>query len=255
MKYCRFLHEGQIKYGMIDVDRVIELKGSYLKKTSAPTDRVHYIDDVTLLCPVEPYQMVAIGLNYVDHAKELSLPLPEEPMMFMVSPTALTGPDETILLAKPDHRIDFEAELVIVIGKKAHKVSKEKALDSIFGYTIGLDISDRDLQMKDGQFTRSKSYPTYKPMGPVVETDLQANKVPVQLRQNGEIKQDGNTNNFVHSIEKIIETVTDVMTLYPGDIILTGSPAGVGPLQEGDKLEATIPGIGILKNTVALANR
>ena len=250
MKYCRFLHGGLIKYGMIDVDRVIELQGSYIRKSSAPTDRMHYLNEVTLLSPVEPAQVVAIGLNYVDHAKELSLPLPKEPMMFMVSPTAVTGPDEAILLAHPEHRIDFEAELAIVIGKKAHKVPAEHALRYVFGYTIALDISDRDLQERDGQYTRAKSYPTYKPMGPVVETDLQPNRVGIQLKQNGLLKQDGTTRQFVHPIEKIVEAVTEVMTLYPGDVILTGTPAGVDRLQDGDVLETTIDGIGTLKNSV-----
>ncbi|GGE48870.1 hypothetical protein GCM10011391_29630 [Pullulanibacillus camelliae] len=250
MKYCRFLHDGQIKYGMIDVDHVVELTESYIKKTAAPTHRMHLLEEVTLLAPVEPLQIVEIGLNYVDHAKELDLPLPKEPMMFMVSPSAVTGPHEAIVLAHPEHRIDFEAELVIVIGKKAHRVSKANALDYVFGYTVGLDISDRVLQNGDRQYTRAKSYSTYKPLGPVVETNINPNKVSIQLRVNGELKQDGTTRNLVHPIEKIIETVTEVMTLYPGDIIFTGSPAGVGPIQKGDKLETTIEGIGTLHNFV-----
>ena len=250
MKYCRFLQNGQIKYGMIDVNYVVELTESYIKKTMAPTNRLHRLEDVTLLSPVEPLQIVEIGLNYVDHARELDLPLPKELMMFMVSPSAVTGPNEAIVLAHPEHRIDFEAELVIVIGKKAHRVSEEAALDYVFGYTIGLDISDRDFQNGDGQYTRAKSYSTYKPLGPVVETSINPNKVSIQLQVNGELKQDGTTRNFVYSIEKIIETVTEVMTLYPGDIIFTGSPAGVGPIRKGDELETTIEGIGTLHNFV-----
>lgn len=250
MKYCRFLYEGRIKYGMIDVDRVVELSGSYLSKKTAPLEQVYSLEDVTLLSPVEPTQVIAIGLNYVDHAKEQNKPLPEEPMMFMVSPTAVIGPDEAIQLARPDHRIDYEAELAIVIGKKAHRVKSNDALDYVFGYTIGIDVSDRDLQNKDKQYTRAKSFSTYKPMGPVVSTGLKPNKLSVQLRQNDTLKQDGNTRDLVHSIEQIIETVSEVMTLYPGDVILTGTPAGVGPLQSGDRISATIEGIGTLNNYV-----
>lgn len=250
MKYGRFLINGEIKYGMVDVDRVIELTGAYVQKYTAPTDRIHYLKDVQLLAPVEPRQIVAIGLNYTDHAKELNIPLPEDPLMFMVSPSAIIGPNETIKLAKPMHQIDYEAELAIVIGKRAYKVKEKDALDVVFGYTVGLDISDRNLQSQDGQYTRAKSFLTYKPVGPLVETDINPHKLSIQLKQNGTLKQDGNTKDMIHSVEKIIEAITDVMILEPGDVILTGSPKGVGPLSTGDMIETTINGIGTLKNDV-----
>lgn len=250
LKYCRFLHDGQVKYGMIDVDRVVEFMGSFLDDPAVPTDRLYHLNEVKLLAPLEPKQLIAIGLNYKDHAIEQSKPLPEEPMMFMVSPSAVIGPDETIQLAKPDHRIDYEAELAIVIGKTAYQVSEADALDYVFGYTIAVDVSDRDLQNRDRQYTRAKSYATYKPLGPVVETDLRPNKVKIQLKQNGDLKQDGHTSDMVHSVEKMIAHVTEVITLEPGDVILTGTPAGVGPLHKGDKIETTIEGIGTLVNNI-----
>lgn len=250
MKYGRFLINGEVKYGMVDVDRVIELTGPYLNEFTAPTDRIHYLHEVKPLLPVEPRQIIAIGLNYKEHAKEMNLPISEDPLMFMVSPSALIGPDDMIKLAKPGHSIEYEAELAVVIGKEAYKVKEEDALGVVFGYTIGLDISDRDLQNLDGQYTRAKSFVTYKPVGPFVETDVLPHKLSVQLKQNGVLKQNGNTKDMIHSVEKIIAAVTDVMILSPGDIILTGTPKGVGPLSAGDVIETTISDIGKLTNRV-----
>lgn len=250
MKYGRFLYNGEIKHGMVDGDRVIELLGTYLDEPAVPTDRVYRLEDVKWLAPVEPKQVIAIGLNYVDHAKEQNKPLPKEPMMFMVSPSAIIGPGESIRLAKPTHRIDYEAELAVVIGKKAHRVTEAEALDVVFGYTVAIDVSDRDLQARDGQYTRAKSYPTYKPIGPFVATDVNPSNLSIKLTQNGVTKQDGHTSDMVHSVEKIIAAVTEVMTLEPGDVILTGTPAGVGPLHPGDDVAATIEGIGTLQVTV-----
>ncbi len=250
MRYCRFRQKNEVKFGMVDADKVVELTGDFLAPSSAPTDKIHKLDEVDLLAPVEPRQLVAIGLNYVDHAKEQNKDLPKEPMMFMLSPTAIIGPNETIELARAEHRIDYEAELAIIIGKEAYQVSEADALNVVFGYTIANDISDRDLQDFDGQFTRAKSFATYKPMGPVVETDLNPGKLSIRLTQNGDVKQDGHTQDMIHSIPQIIKTVTEVMTLHPGDVVLTGTPAGVSPLSSGDDLEITIEGIGTLKNSV-----
>ncbi|WEG13837.1 fumarylacetoacetate hydrolase family protein [Pullulanibacillus sp. KACC 23026] len=250
MKYCRFRIQGDIKYGMIDADKVVEMTGHYLEQTSTPTDQVYPLNDVELLAPVEPKQLVAIGLNYVDHAKEQNMDLPKEPMMFMLSPSAIIGPNEPIKLAREKHRIDYEAELAIIIGRQAYQVSEENANDVIFGFTISNDVSDRDLQDLDKQFTRAKSFATYKPLGPVVETQLHPESVRIQLTQNGELKQNGSTQDLIHSIPKVIAAITEVMTLYPGDVVLTGTPAGVGPLSSGDEIEITIEGIGTLTNPV-----
>jgi 2-keto-4-pentenoate hydratase/2-oxohepta-3-ene-1,7-dioic acid hydratase in catechol pathway len=250
LKYGRFLINGDVKYGMVDVDRVIELTGPFLDPHSAPTDRIHDLNAVKVLAPVLPKQIIAIGLNYKEHAKELGYALPEDPLMFMVSPSSIIGPEEAIQLAKPDHQIEFEAELVIVIGKEAYRVKEEEALSVVFGYTIGVDVSDRNIQKQDGQFMRAKSFLTYKPIGPFIETAVKPQKLSIQLKQNGVLKQDGHTSDMIHTVEKIIAAVTDVMVLEPGDIIFTGTPKGVGPLSPGDILETTIDGIGTLKNRV-----
>lgn len=251
MKYCRFLVNDEIKYGMVDVNRIIELVGPFIGNVVVPTDSVYKLEEVTLLSPVEPKQMVAIGLNYFDHAKEQKKMLPQEPMMFMVSPSAVIGPNDTIELNNDSHRIEHEVELVIVMGKEAKHVPKDEALNYVFGYTIANDVSDRDFQKLDGQNTRAKSFHTYKPIGPVIETRLNPNKLDISLKVNGEIRQNGKTSDMIHSVEKIIETVTGVMTLYPGDVILTGTPSGVGKLASGDKLELSIEGIGTLVNHVS----
>ncbi|MGV3489470.1 MAG: fumarylacetoacetate hydrolase family protein [Tuberibacillus sp.] len=250
MKYGRFLINGELKYGMVDVDRVIEMTGSFLQAISAPTDRIHRLEDVQVLTPVEPKQIVAIGFNYREHTVELNHEQPEDPMLFMVSPSSVIGPNDAIKLAKPEHKIDFEAELVAVIGKKAYRVKEEEALNFVFGYTIGVDVSDRDLQKRDGQYTRAKSYLTYKPIGPFIETDLRPQRLSIELKQNGVIRQSGNTENMIQSVAKMIAAVTDVMVLEPGDVIFTGTPSGVGSLTSGDLIETTISGIGTLVNTV-----
>ncbi len=249
MRLVRFNYEGQTRYGCLEGEQIIEVTDFYtMEKTEGVSS--YQLKDVKLLSPVEPFQTVAIGLNYLDHAKEQNKALPEEPMMFMVSPSAITGPDEVIRLQNSVHRIDFEAELVIVIGKRAHQVKEAEAHDYILGYTCGNDVSDRDYQKKDGQFTRAKSFPGYKPIGPWIETELSPQDLSVQLKVNGELKQDGNTGEMIHSVEKVIEKVTEVMTLMPGDVIFTGTPAGVGPLKSNDQVEVMIEGIGTLRNRI-----
>lgn len=253
MHYCRFLYNGTLRYGMVDVDRVIELTGSFLDSSHAPTDNVFYLSEVQLLSPVEPKQIVAIGLNYRAHAKELKYDLPPDPMMFMVSPSAIIAPGEPIRLAYKQHRIDYEAELAVVIGKEAYQVKAENAFDYIFGYTCGIDVSDRDFQNRDGQFTRAKSFHTYKPFGPWIATNLDPNHLSIQLKQNQVLRQNASTENMIHPVDKIIETITDAMTLYPGDVVLTGTPSGAGPLSAGDSLELFIEGIGSLRQPVEQA--
>lgn len=251
MKYIRFVIENEVLYGMVDGENITKLNGNFITEKIEELDETYKISEVKVLPPVDPKQVVVIGLNYEKHALEQSKAIPEEPMMFMVSPSALIGQNETIKLPTLDHRIDYEAELAIVIGKEASQVSEENALDYVFGYTCCNDVSDRDLQKKDGQFTRAKSFKTFKPLGPCIETDLDPNNVNIKLTLNGEVRQDSNTNDLIHSIEKVISTITEVMTLNPGDVILTGTPSGVGPLKPGDKMEMEIEGIGKLTNDVA----
>ncbi|NHM32891.1 fumarylacetoacetate hydrolase family protein [Neobacillus terrae] len=250
MKYVRFSTNDEVKYGVLDGDQVHQLDGDFLNGEAKKTDTVFPLCEVKLLPPVKPGKIIAIGLNYALHAEESGKPLPEEPMIFMVSPSAVVGEGEEVFLPYLDHRIDYEAELAVVIGKTANKVSKEDALSYVIGYTCCNDVSDRDLQKKDGQFTRAKSFSTYKPLGPVIETDLNPNNLEIKLSINGEVRQHSNTNDLIHDVESLIETVTEVMTLEPGDIIITGTPSGVGPLKSGDEIKLEIEGIGTLTNYV-----
>lgn len=251
MKFVRFKNNNEVSYGYLEGDKIIQLESDFIiDNRFIKTGKEFERSEVTLLSPVQPGQVIAIGLNYVKHAEESGKEVPEEPMMFMVSPTAVIGDGETIQLPTEKHRIDFEAELAIVIGKEAYKLSEKEALDYVFGYTINNDVSDRDLQKKDGQFTRAKSFKTFKPLGPSIETNIDPNNVAIKLSVNGEMKQDSNTNDLIHNIEKVLAHVTDVISLQPGDVILTGTPSGVGPLQDGDLVEIEIEGIGKLSNKV-----
>jgi 2-keto-4-pentenoate hydratase/2-oxohepta-3-ene-1,7-dioic acid hydratase in catechol pathway len=249
MKFVRFLKDNQEFYGVLEGGTVKALKDNFLVEQTY-SGEVFDISDLKLLPPVKPRKIIAIGLNYALHAKESGKPVPDEPMIFMVSPSAVIGNEDEVHLQHLEHRTDFEAELAVVIGKQVQNAPKENALSYVFGYTCCNDVSDRTLQKKDGQFTRAKSYPTYKPLGPVIETDLNPNNVEIKLTVNEEVKQHSNTNDLIHDIETLIVKVTEVMTLEPGDIIITGTPSGVGPLKPGDEINLEIEGIGVLKNTV-----
>ncbi|MFC0273296.1 fumarylacetoacetate hydrolase family protein [Metabacillus herbersteinensis] len=253
MKFVRFLESGYISYGVLDGNDIIKVEGSIFD-TYQLTDQRVALANVELLAPVEPGKTIAIGLNYKKHAEEVNKPLPEEPMMFLVSSTAVIGPNEAIKLVNPEHKTDHEGELAIVIGKQATEVSVNDALDYVFGYTCCNDVSDRHLQKKDGQFTRAKSFATYKPLGPVIATDINPDDAPIKVRVNGEIRQDSSTNDMIFSTAEVISFVSKVMTLEPGDVIITGTPSGVSPLKDGDIVEVEIEGIGSLKNSVLNKN-
>lgn len=250
MKFIRFQSEEGPRYGVVENNEVREIQGEIFKDWSF-TQKTVALENLTVLPPVEPQKVIAIGLNYVSHAKEKDRDIPEDPMMFMVSPTAIIGDQEEVSIPFPEHLTEHEGELVVVIGKTGRNISEETALDYVFGYTIGNDISDRDLQRKDKQFTRGKSFHTFKPLGPVIETQLDPGNVDIKLSVNGELKQNSNTKYLIHSIPKLIRVISEVMTLYPGDLIFTGTPEGVGPLKSGDKIETSIQGIGTLINKVS----
>lgn len=252
MKFVRFSENDCISYGILEGEEIITIRGSIFDNYQVTDKRVP-LSAVKLLAPVVPGKLVAVGLNYKKHAEEVNKPLPEEPMIFMVSPTAVIGPDEPIRLVNPEHKNEHEGELAIVIGKRASKVSAAEALDYIFGYTCANDISDRNLQRKDVQYTRAKSFDTYKPLGPVIATDIDPDHAPIRVRVNGEIRQDSNTNDMIFSTTDIISFVSQVMTLEPGDVIITGTPSGVSPLKDGDVVEVEIEGIGSLRNPVTVA--
>ncbi|MEO6572765.1 MAG: fumarylacetoacetate hydrolase family protein [Polyangiaceae bacterium] len=203
-----------------------------------------------LVCPVLPSKILCIGRNYAAHAKELGHEVPSEPLLFLKPPSALIGPGDTIVLPKESARVEHEAELGVIIGRKCRNVSREEALSYVFGYTCVGDITARDLQKKDGQWSRAKGFDTFCPVGPWIETTLDPASVRVTARVNGTTKQDGSTTQMMFPVAELIAYVSRMMTLEPGDLLVTGTPEGVGPLVSGDLLEIEIEGIGTLRSPV-----
>lgn len=198
----------------------------------------------------KPTKIVCVGLNYHCHAQELGMNTPRHPILFMKPLTTLIGPNDNIIYPKMSKRVDYEGELGIIIKNKCKDISKKEALSHVEGYTCVNDITARDLQKKDGQWTRAKSFDTFCSVGPKIVKDLNPNNLKIQTFLNGEIKQDSSTKNFIFKVEEIIEFISQVMTLNPGDIIATGTPIGIGPMKKGDKVEIKIENIGTLVNYV-----
>lgn len=208
------------------------------------------LSDLELLAPVSPGKIVAVGRNYAEHAKELGNEAPAEPVIFLKPPSALLAPGRPIEMPPVSERVDFEGELAIVIGRKARRVHERDWRQHVLGFTCANDVTARDIQKRDVQFTRGKSFDTFLPLGPCIETDLDVSDLSLRTRVNGELRQDGRTSHMIFPPSFIVAFITSVMTLDPGDVILTGTPAGVGPLAAGDVVEVEIEGIGILRNPV-----
>jgi len=251
MKYMRFLDkDNNAKYGVIEDETVREITGDLFGEPNA-SDITYKLDGIKILPPCEPTKIVAVGLNYREHAEEMGRELPEEPRLFLKPNTSVIGNGDKIKY--PDHmseRVDYEGELAVVIGKKASHVSEDEALGYVFGYTCMNDVTARDLQAKDIQFTRAKGFDTFAPMGPVIETELDPGGLEISTYLNGERKQHSNTSNLLFSVPELVSFVSKVMTLLPGDIISTGTPEGVSPMKTGDKVEVRVEGIGTLRNYV-----
>jgi 2-keto-4-pentenoate hydratase/2-oxohepta-3-ene-1,7-dioic acid hydratase in catechol pathway len=236
---------------------VVELSGDPLYAGIQPTQTEHRLADVRLLAPVIPRsKVVAVGRNYAAHAAELGNDVPEEPLIFLKPNTAVIGPGDQIFYPPQSERVDYEGELAVVIGRICRDVPVEQATDVIFGYTIANDVTARDLQKSDVQFTRAKGFDSFCPLGPWIETDLDpqdfADGRTLQTHLNGDVKQDGSTADMVFDVPALVAYVSSVMTLLPGDVILTGTPEGVGPMQVGDEVEISIAGIGALTNPIAV---
>jgi 2-keto-4-pentenoate hydratase/2-oxohepta-3-ene-1,7-dioic acid hydratase in catechol pathway len=199
---------------------------------------------------LKPSKILGVGTNYRAHAVEMGKPIPDEPVLFMKPPTSVIGPGDAIVRPRGWERVDFEGELGVVIGARARRVPEARALDVVAGYTIVNDVTVRDLQKKDGQFTRAKGFDTFCPVGPRVVAGLDPRALRITTRVNGVVKQDSSTADLIFSVARVIAVVTRVMTLEPGDLITTGTPPGVGPIRAGDEIEIEIEGIGVLKNPV-----
>lgn len=268
MRIARFTAGEDPTYGVVtgEVDEfgqpaedtvVVALAGDPLYVGVKLLEEEHKLEDVRLLAPVLPRsKVVAVGKNYRDHAAEMGGEVPEEPLLFLKPNTSVVGPGDPVFYPRQSEEVHYEGELAVVIGRICRDVPAAKATDVIHGYTVANDVTARDLQRKDVQFTRAKSFDSFCPLGPWIETDLDPDDFSrgrrIQTHLNGELKQDGSTSDLAFGIPELVEYVTSVMTLLPGDVILTGTPAGVGPMEPGDEVEVSIEGIGNLTNKVAM---
>lgn len=251
MRLVRFRFGDRIATGAVEPgsDAVRVLQGTFFEDP-IPTGEEVPLDDVRLLAPVLPSKVVCLAKNYAEHAAEFGGDVPEEPLTFLKPSTSVIGPGDPIPLLPISRRVDYEGELAVVIGRLARRVRTEDAFRYVLGYTCGNDVSLRDLQTKDGQWTRAKGFDGSCPLGPWIETVLDPGDVRIETRVNGETRQFASTAEMVFGVATLIEHVTSFMTLLPGDVLMTGTPEGVGPLGPGDRVEVEIEGLGVLSNTV-----
>lgn len=262
MKIARFEADGEISFGILDPAEdgngieIVELVGDPIVAGYDTTGKRFRFEDVRLLAPVIPRsKIVCVGKNYADHIEEMKGvtggDAPKEPLLFLKPNTSVIGPGGTIVRPAISDRVEHEGELAMVIGAIAKDVPEDRALEYVFGFTCANDVSARDIQIADGQWTRGKGFDTFCPLGPVIETDPDLSDARVTTRVNGETRQDGKTSQLIFSLARIVAHASQAFTLLPGDVILTGTPAGVGLLEAGDVVEVEVEGIGILRNTVA----
>ena len=249
MRLVRFRFGDRIATGVVEGDAVRALAGTFFENP-VPSGEEIPLDDVRLLAPVLPSKVVCLGKNYAAHAAEFGGEVPEEPLVFLKPSTSVSGPGDPIPLPPISNRVDYEGELAVVIGRIARNVRAEETFRYILGYTCGNDVTLRDLQKKDDQWARAKGFDGSCPLGPWVETELDPIDVHLQTRVNGEVRQSASTSDMVFGVATIIEFVTAFMTLLPGDVVMTGTPEGVGKLEPGDRVEVVIDGIGVLLNPV-----
>src|SRR3954447_20664733 len=249
-----FKRNNQIVYGEVRGDEVHLLAKPFWLGLDFTGEFVP-LGDLQIDVPVAPGKLTAVGLNYADHIAEMKRTPLGTPLIWFKAPSSLLPHEGTIEIAFPEHKTDFEVELAIVIGKRTKNVSQERALDHVFGYTIGEDISDRDLQSLEKQFARAKSFDTYSPVGPFVYTEVDVSDLAITLRQNGEVRQQARTSQMIYPVGEIVSSASQSLTLLPGDLIMTGTPSGVGPIKEGDELEARIGDWPPLRNRVNNAGR
>jgi 2-keto-4-pentenoate hydratase/2-oxohepta-3-ene-1,7-dioic acid hydratase in catechol pathway len=264
MKYCRFQQDGQAHYGLVEPvagqDTILRILLTPPEEAGGDVEGLRtrritplLLQEAVLLPPVRPSKIICVGRNYREHAAELGNEVPTEPLLFFKPPSSLLSPGGTILRPKVSERTDFEGELGVVVAKRCHKLpSDEDTRPFILGYTCVNDFTARDLQNKDGQWTRAKGFDTFCPVGPVVVDGLDPwTGVQVETRVNGEVRQSGNTRDFIFSLGVILRYISQIMTLEPGDVIATGTPKGVGPVVAGDVIEVSVEGVGVLRNPVA----
>jgi len=249
MKIVRFQDDRLIKWGIVEEEMIFEIEGDPFSNFSLKS-KAKKIEDVKLLPPCEPTKIVALGLNYRDHAEEVKMPIPQTPILFLKPSTSVIGHEDFIIYPEMSRRVDYEAELAVVIKKIAKHVKESEADNYILGYTCFNDVTARDLQPKDGQWTTAKSFDTFAPIGPWIITDIDPNNLEISCYLNGERRQHSNTKNLIFKPHMLVSYISKIMTLMPGDVIATGTPSGIGPMKIGDRVEIVIEGIGRLINTV-----
>lgn len=251
MKILRFSRDGVKKYGVLNsLGEVREISGDIYEPFEF-TGNIYNLEEINLLAPCEPSKVICVGLNYTAHINEfarINNGIPVEPVIFLKPPTAVIGPQEDIVYPEMSRRVDYEAELVVVIGKAGKNINKAEVPKYILGYTCGNDVSARDLQKIDRQWTRAKSFDTFAPLGPWIETELDPQNLKVQSFLNDELKQESSTANMIFPVFELVSFISRVMTLKPGDVIFTGTPEGVGPMAKGDIVKVVVEGIGGLQN-------
>lgn len=255
MKICRYVSRNTTstpspRYGLIEGENIMEIAGLPWGQWTRGSHSSR-LADVRLLAPVEPSKIVCVGRNYAAHAAELGNEVPKEPLIFLKPSTSIIGPEESIILTKYSKQVEHEGELGLVVGRRcSHLRDSDDALSYLLGYTCVNDVTARDLQKSDGQFTRGKGFDTFCPIGPHIETELDPSKVLVETRVNGVVRQSSNTSLMIYPVPFLVRWISRMMTLLPGDVIATGTPAGVGPLVAGDTVEVVVSGIGVLRNPV-----
>lgn len=250
MEFVRFSVANQeAKYGVLRDGQVYEVTGDIFSNWEETGESILY-SSANLLAPCQPSKIICIGLNYKDHAEEFNLKLPEEPIIFLKPPSAIIGPGAEIIKPLQCKRLDYEAELAIIIGREAKNVEPSKAQEYIFGYTCANDVTARDKQPKDGQWTLAKSFDTFCPLGPKIVTDLDAAQLMIKCYVNGHLRQNSSTAQMIFDYSFLVSYISKVMTLFPGDIILTGTPSGVGKVEPGDRVAVEIEHLGMLENPI-----
>jgi 2-keto-4-pentenoate hydratase/2-oxohepta-3-ene-1,7-dioic acid hydratase in catechol pathway len=249
LRIVRFKAGRRQQYGVLKGDTVFSYAGQPFSRSFKADGREYSLKEIRLLAPCQPGKIVCLGVNYHSHAEEFSHPVPAAPLIFLKPPTAVIGPEDNIVLPH-NGRIDYECELAVVIGRAARHIGEKTAMDYILGYTCFNDVSDRDAQKQDQQWTRAKGYDTFAPMGPWLETGVCPSDLKIETYLNGSCKQCSRTRHLIFGIPQLVSFISGVMTLLPGDVIATGTPSGVGPLHAGDSVEVRIEGIGTLRNSV-----
>ena len=256
MKILRFAINRKVNYGILEDDSIRVIQGtpySCFRRPSSSlrlTDNTYKLDEVRLLAPCLPSKIVAVGLNYRSHAEEFKLQIPSVPLIFLKPSTAVIGPEDKIVYPKVSKRVDYEGELAVVIGRKAKAVDRVMAKEFILGYTCLNDVSARYEQRDDGQWTRAKSYDTFAPIGPYIETEVSPDDLKLETYLNGDLRQSTRTSDRIFPVDMLVSFISNIMTLLPGDVVATGTPSGIGPMKPGGVVEVKVEHIGTLRNYV-----